>query len=85
MKKILKPKEIADLLGIKVEELVSTNIDRLSADSLNKMLKNNPEKYQLQICGLICNKLNISVEELVLYSKQRGEIIEFLRNQEKSR
>ncbi|MDQ1339789.1 MAG: hypothetical protein QG567_943 [Campylobacterota bacterium] len=79
MKNILKPKEIADLLGMPVESLVDIDVDRVSSDSLNKLSRSNPKKYNLQMLGVVCFKLNISIEELVLYSKQRDEILKLLK------
>ena len=78
--RLLKPKEVADLIGIDVESLVDIGVDRISADSLNKMLKNNPTKYKLQMLGVVCLKLDVSIQEIVLYAKQREEIKKLLNN-----
>jgi len=72
--KLLKPKEVADLIGIGVESLVDIDVDRISSDGLNKLSKTNPKKYNLQMLGVVCCKLNISIKEIVLYSQQRDEI-----------
>ena len=83
-KKILKPKDVADLIGTDVQDLVNIDVDRISSDSLNKLAKENPKKYQLQILGVVCMKLDISIEELVLYSKQREAFMELLEKRENS-
>lgn len=81
---LLKPKDIARLLGIKVSELIDIDVDRISSDSLNKLSDENPKKYQLQMLGVVCTKLDISVEEIVLYSKQRDENIKLLEKRANS-
>ena len=69
-----KPIDIAKLLGIKVTELLA-NIDNTDSDSLSKLRKTNPNKYMIQIKGIICDKLKLSIEELIKYSELR-KIIE---------
>jgi len=77
--KILKPKEVADLIGIDVESLVDIDVDRISSDGLNKLSRTNPKKYNLQMLGVVCCKLDISIRELILYSQQRDEIKKLLK------
>ena len=62
-------KEISDLVGCSVEELVDVGINRVSSDSLNKLARENVKKYEMQILGIVCMKLGISVDELKLFAQ----------------
>ena len=79
MNKPLKPIEIAKQLGIKVSELLE-GIENTSSDSLSKLRDSNPQKYMIQMQGIVCSKLNISIEELVKYKVLQKTIIENNKN-----
>jgi len=78
MKKDLpKPKDIAKLLGITVEDMLS-NIDNTSSASLSDLSKNNPNKYDVTMLGIVCKNLNLDISELIKYS----ELKEIIKNQD---
>lgn len=83
-KELLKPKDVAELLGMDVQSLVDVGVNRISSDSLNKLARENPKKYKLQIFGIVCMKLDISIEELILYFKQRESFVELLEKRQNS-
>ena len=82
MKQPPKPIEIAKQLGIKVSELLD-GIDNTSSDSLSKLRETNPQKYMIQMQGIVCLKLGISINELIKYEKLQAAIIENIVNSKK--
>lgn len=77
-----KPIEIAKQLGIKVSELLE-GIENTSSDSLSKLRDTNPQKYMIQMQGIVCSKLNISIEELIKYKELQATIIKNIDNSKK--
>ena len=75
----LKPKDAAKLLGISVEEMLK-NFDGISTGSLSKLAKENPLKYEMQLSGIVCKKLNISIVELIEYKNLEKLIEEKVKN-----
>lgn len=78
MNKQPKPIEIAKQVGVKVSELLE-GIENTSSDSLSKLRDTNPQKYMIQMKGIVCSKLNISIEELVEYKALQKTIIDNYR------
>lgn len=70
----LKPIDIAKKLGITVAEFVD-GIDNTSSQQLAELRKNNPNKYELQILGIVCKKLNLDIDELIKYSELKKTIL----------
>lgn len=82
LKEHLRPKEIAELLNIETESLSDIDVDRISNDSLNKMARENQEKYEVQMLGVICKRFDITIEELIFIINQR-EVLKKRLNSEK--
>lgn len=74
-----KPIEIAKHLGIQVSALLE-GIDNTSSNSLSKLRVENPQKYMIQMRGIVCSKLEISINELVQYKVLQEIIIKNKKN-----
>lgn len=70
----LKPIDIAKKLGITVAEFVD-GIDNTSSQQLAELRKSNPNKYELQILGIVCKKLDLDIDELIKYSELKKTIL----------
>lgn len=70
-KELPRPKEITEQLSIDTDSLLDIDVDRISNDSLNKMARSNPSKYEVQMLGVMCKRFDITIEELLCIIKQR--------------
>ena len=61
-------KQIAKALGFRNGlDLIGRDVPNLTTASLNNMKKNNPRKYELLIFGFCCERLNLNIQDLILY------------------
>jgi len=68
-----KPKDIAKYLGISVEELIGGK-KHITSSGLSELRKKNNAKYEVIMLGLVCDYLNLSIEELIKYSSLKTAI-----------
>ena len=72
-------REIAKALGFKSAlDLIGNDVPNLTTASLNNMKKNNPRKYEALIFGFCCERLNLSVQDLIQKAEKK-KILELMR------
>lgn len=72
-------KEIAKALGYKNGlDLIGKDVPNLTTSSLNNIKKNNPRKYELLIFGFCCQRLNLSVQDLI-QTREKKTILELIQ------
>ncbi len=72
-------KQIAKALGFRNGlDLIGRDVPNLTTASLNNMKKNNPRKYELLIFGFCCERLNLSIQDLVQVAEKK-KILELMQ------
>jgi DNA-binding Xre family transcriptional regulator len=68
--KLLTPSQIAPIVGFKRGNDLVLKIKSVSHQSLSNLRKENPEKYEIFMLGLICKKLNIGIDDFLDYNSK---------------
>jgi DNA-binding Xre family transcriptional regulator len=58
-------KRILDERGIKIRQLVAMSDNKLKFETVRKLYNDDVKQYQRDTLGLVCETLNIKVEELL--------------------